>query len=394
MPQSFSFDLDLSAISGFLKQSLPSIELNKAFGSLTYERSGNTVGIDLSLNLESNLGSINLGPWNFDFNPTYLDYPAEPTPKIDQIIAFGDSLSDTGTLFQLTGGLVPPSPPYFEGRFSNGPIWIDYLADRFGLDDTAAQSFAVGGAKAGRDNISTEQFGLPASLNLPGTLDEIDAFTTQASPVADSNTLFVLWAGGNDLLNLPSDPNQAFAGIVNAVADVSKGIIELAQVGAEQILVPNSIDLGLAPFPRRNGLAEQATTASVIFNRLLDGVIPFLERGLGINVIEVDLFSVSQRVAANPGEFGFTNVTDPLIEQTTPVNPDEFFWWDQIHPTTRTHQIVADLFEASVAQSTPPNGSSTLFSADRLLKNAKAGLENLLPAANSKSLVPDSGLTV
>jgi phospholipase/lecithinase/hemolysin len=394
MPQSFSFDLDLSAISGFLKQSVPSIELSKAFGSLTYERSGNTVDIDLSLNLESNLGPINLGSWNFDFNPTYLDYPAEPTPKIDQIIAFGDSLSDTGTLFQITGGLVPPSPPYFEGRLSNGPIWIDYLADRFGLDDSATQSFAVGGAKAGRDNISTELFGLPESLNLSGTLDQIDAFTAQARPVADSNTLFVVWAGGNDLLNLPSDPNQAFAGIVDAVANLSKGIIGLAQVGAEQILVPNSIDLGLAPFPRRNGLAEQATTASVVFNQLLDRVIPFLERGLGINVIEVDLFSVSQRVAANPGEFGFTNVTDPLIEQTTPVNPDGFFWWDQIHPTTRIHEIVADLFEAAIPQSTPVNGSSTLFSVDRLLKNAKAELENLLPAANSKSLIPDSGLTV
>ena len=40
------------------------------------------------------------------------------------IYVFGDSLSDSGRLFAATQ--IPP-PPYYQGRFSNGPIWIDYL---------------------------------------------------------------------------------------------------------------------------------------------------------------------------------------------------------------------------------------------------------------------------
>ncbi|KAJ2892230.1 hypothetical protein IWW38_003300, partial [Coemansia aciculifera] len=43
------------------------------------------------------------------------------------LYVFGDSLSDTGTLKLLTLGLMPPSP-YWQGRFSSGPVWNEYLA--------------------------------------------------------------------------------------------------------------------------------------------------------------------------------------------------------------------------------------------------------------------------
>jgi drug/metabolite transporter (DMT)-like permease/transposase len=43
-----------------------------------------------------------------------------------QIVAFGDSLSDTGDLLAARG---PSDRWYFEGRFSNGPVWVEYLAD-------------------------------------------------------------------------------------------------------------------------------------------------------------------------------------------------------------------------------------------------------------------------
>ena len=46
------------------------------------------------------------------------------------MVVFGDSLSDSGNLFTFTGEAVPASPPYFEGRFSNGPVWVEDLLDR------------------------------------------------------------------------------------------------------------------------------------------------------------------------------------------------------------------------------------------------------------------------
>ena len=45
----------------------------------------------------------------------------------NRVIAFGDSLSDNGNLYKNTG--QPPSPPYYNGRLSNGPTWIELLSN-------------------------------------------------------------------------------------------------------------------------------------------------------------------------------------------------------------------------------------------------------------------------
>ncbi|MEH1830786.1 MAG: hypothetical protein V7L29_01550 [Nostoc sp.] len=42
--------------------------------------------------------------------------------SFDQLYVFGDSLSDTGNIYNATGKTYPQSPPYFEGRFSDGPL--------------------------------------------------------------------------------------------------------------------------------------------------------------------------------------------------------------------------------------------------------------------------------
>src|SRR5690349_5751265 len=55
------------------------------------------------------------------------------TAILDDLVVFGDSLSDTGDLFEMIG--YPP-PPYVEGRFSNGLVWAEYLAASLGLDLT------------------------------------------------------------------------------------------------------------------------------------------------------------------------------------------------------------------------------------------------------------------
>ena len=39
-----------------------------------------------------------------------------------EIVAFGDSLTDTGNRYGATGGTEPASPPYDAGRWTNGPF--------------------------------------------------------------------------------------------------------------------------------------------------------------------------------------------------------------------------------------------------------------------------------
>ncbi len=68
------------------------------------------------------------------------------------LYVFGDSLSDTGNVYNSLGGAYPP-PPYFNGRFSNGPVWVETFAANLGLTANAATgggtNWAFGGAVTG-----------------------------------------------------------------------------------------------------------------------------------------------------------------------------------------------------------------------------------------------------
>jgi phospholipase/lecithinase/hemolysin len=65
------------------------------------------------------------------------------------LVVFGDSLSDNGNTFSVVG---LPKPPYYMGRWTNGPNWVDYFSQIAGIPDVTAflqnrgTNFAVGGS--------------------------------------------------------------------------------------------------------------------------------------------------------------------------------------------------------------------------------------------------------
>lgn len=151
---------------------------------------------------------------------------------INELNVFGDSLSDVGQVFQATGGMYPPNPIYFQGRYSNGRVWVEYLAERLHLSSKQTNNFAYGGATTGSDRNSL----------VPSLLTQVQMFTKthqQPSP----NALYVLWAGANDYL-------QGISDVTISVANVTRTIISLVNVGAKNILVVNLPDLGQLPATR------------------------------------------------------------------------------------------------------------------------------------------------
>src|SRR3984885_3259415 len=71
------------------------------------------------------------------------------TASYDALYAFGDSYCDVGNIFTATGG-AEPAAPYYNGRFSNGPIWLDHVAGFLGVPLKAyilgGTDYAFGGA--------------------------------------------------------------------------------------------------------------------------------------------------------------------------------------------------------------------------------------------------------
>ncbi len=290
--------------------------------------------------------------------------------SFNQLVIFGDSLADTGNLAKLSGGLFPPNPPYFNGRLSNGPLWVEYLAPELGLNPRQITNLAVSGATSGRSNVaSLVAAGQNLSQNiiqqlnqLPGMLNQIDLFANQlaasgtaAAPKALANpkALYVVWAGANDFLTLPQDPVAAIQSVLASVGNITKAVSTLAGLGAKTIVVPNLPNLGVTPFAAARNLIPQATAFSTAFNALLQGELGSLETNLGIDIVHVDVFSLSQAIANRPREFGFTNITTPLFQAKTPTNPDNFVFADDFHPTTAVHRLISNTVKRSLTQPTP-----------------------------------------
>lgn len=79
---------------------------------------------------------------------------------LNNIVVFGDSLSDNGNLYEYMKHQLPQSPPYFEGRFSNGPVWIERLAASYFPNDPNSHllDYAFGGAGVSVDEEDDEVF--------------------------------------------------------------------------------------------------------------------------------------------------------------------------------------------------------------------------------------------
>ncbi|HEY9599761.1 MAG TPA: SGNH/GDSL hydrolase family protein [Cyanophyceae cyanobacterium] len=287
--------------------------------------------------------------------------------RFDRLYVFGDSLSDTGNAFIATGGLVnptqatPPSPPYFPGHFSNGPIWVDDLGSKLGLTPTVYASlipggpiptqginFAVGGATTGEFNAFVPSPPFPPS----GLQAQIKTFTSlkAAGLPADSNALYTVLAGGNDFISgsMPSE----------SVNNVSKAVTDLYNAGARNILVGNLFDLGKTPralgFDPLNpvvpGTAQLGTLFTNGYNNGLAQTLGSLSQSLpGINLISLDINSVINNAIEQSKNSGspFTNVTqaclfDPSCISSNPVEQNQYLWWDGIHPTAGGHRLIAD----------------------------------------------------
>ena len=53
--------------------------------------------------------------------------------RFSRVIAFGESSTDSGNVFELSEAQFSPSPPYFNGGWSNGPVWLDMVSEQLGF---------------------------------------------------------------------------------------------------------------------------------------------------------------------------------------------------------------------------------------------------------------------
>lgn len=267
------------------------------------------------------------------------------------LYVFGDSLSDAGNVYIATGR-QQPAAPYVNGQYSNGPTWVQDLAQSLGLGSVAASlaggtDYAFGGSTTGY---------LAAG---PTTLTaQVGMFSTAVGGVASSTALYAVWSGANDLFAiLGSGASNAAAEAAGAALVEANAIATLAGMGAKDFVVPLLPDLGETPdITAVTGASALATALTAAYNAALVSDIQSLVAGTSISVSLVDTFSLIDAAVANPSAYGFTNVTAPCYtgsytgSGTVCATPDSYLFWDGVHPTAAGQAIVAAAAEAALPE--------------------------------------------
>jgi phospholipase/lecithinase/hemolysin len=265
------------------------------------------------------------------------------------IYSFGDSLSDAGNVFAASGGTIPVSPPYFSGRFSNGPNWLDDLSEKL-LRVPASPSlaggndFAWGGAQTGTTSASGTQ--------LVPSLDEQVGLFGIADPSPKPHALYTLDIGANDignaLLAVAKNPSFDLASFLTQAVDNTVGAVDALYAGghgARDLLYYEVPDLSLVPAFKAGGAL--GGELAMQFN---DDVLAGIKRDdPGLTVFDMPMFSAVQTIVTHPGRFGFDNVTGPCLSGnfvapgTECADPNRYLFWDDEHPTAAGQTLTADL---------------------------------------------------
>jgi phospholipase/lecithinase/hemolysin len=257
------------------------------------------------------------------------------------VYVFGDSLSDNGNFVVLYPNTFFPifQPPTALPRCSNGPMWPDYLGEMIGQPITpvvdGGNNYAIAAATISPEN--------PSTFDAADTgYAMVDRFLAKYGK-ADPEAIYIIWLGGNDLDWPASFEQHVFDTLVVMVG-------RLYDAGARRFLIPNMFNEGSVPllvqvFQLSPTYLDELTQMTLLWSNLLD-TLPTKFPDANIRISDVRRLYLS--IDRHPRLFGFTNTTDACFHDWTTLavcaDPHDYLFWDESHPSTHTHKLIASLF--------------------------------------------------
>lgn len=307
--------------------------------------------------------------------------------QFSDMVTIGDSLSDTGNVLALSSFLsnldpapipglqpYPLQPPYKLGRFSNGDLWVETLANRIDLPSASQPAgltlgpvfgnavIPLGGSNYAIAGALTGTSGSYGDFIPTGLAVQTDLYLNQHGNAADPQALYLVVGGGNDLRMASAQPNKILRdAILNGAAQSYRNVVaKLVDAGARTIVVANVPDLGKSPESRvlmhNTAIASDATR---VFNKLADRALDRLADRRGLTLARIDLFGLMNAIVDdathnNGHRFGVTNVDTPCLDVSVEfpdivipgagsVSCDVSLFADDHHPTAKVHEIMGEV---------------------------------------------------
>lgn len=269
--------------------------------------------------------------------------------KIDRMVIFGDSLSDTINVYNGSYGTVPNHASWFVGHFSNGKVWHEYLAGSLNLPGYVW-------ATVNAESVEKTLFN-----GFDKQLDSFSAYLGKTENDDIAQTLFTVLFGGNDFIAGGKSPDDI-------IAMYRVQLARLATMGAQHIAIFRLPDFSRIPHVATWTPAEKGAlkNKSENFNQQLDRLLGELRTAYPkVNFFTVKLDSAFNDLLSESDKYGFVNTSESClnisasgisyatgiaVKPTCKAANGAYVFWDTMHPTTKTHALLAEMIRETIVQ--------------------------------------------
>lgn len=282
--------------------------------------------------------------------------PLELGPRwtsYSRMVVFGDSLVDNGNgTYLLTNKTWPADPAFFDGRFSNGPTWVEQLASK--LHIPIVDDLAYGGATT-NNSVAHGYTGYSSNISVPDVHHQVSMYLDRMNGHLDAGAIYVVSGGSNDVF-FGSQKTLDILGLADkGVQTLQREAERLVAHGARLIVFPLLTDVDKTPSETQYDNFIDVVGGAIFvhhFNKQLRAAARALRQHVDVKV--VDLYGIEHYVMSHAKQYGLENTRDACLQGTTKPevqagvqrrlckNPDAYFFWDIYHPTARAHELIAD----------------------------------------------------
>lgn len=276
----------------------------------------------------------------------------DPIRYFDSITVIGDSLSDSeGRMYKKSGGLLTRANQYYNGRFTNGMTWAEFLTMPTLMKNN---QYSIGESKDPSVKlINKSQGGSPCANYFKTTknpkflvLSNIEKQTSHLS--FDNKDLDIIFLGANDYMTY-SQTNVDYV-----ISSQKKAIQKMIEDGSRNIIVMGLPDLSLTPAAKRRTkkYQQKMATLSHEHNIKLEQLVAKMRLHQPCKIQYFDVNQVFEKImditntinAKKPGSYevnkafsdGYIRRDDKPLE----IDP-HYLFIDDVHPTQEVHMIIA-----------------------------------------------------